>query len=66
MTKIEQLEQEIERLSPEERARFRVWYETFDSAEWDRQFEADVADGKLDAAADAALTEHRTGRSRVL
>lgn len=66
MTKIEQLEQEIERLSPEERVRFRAWYETFDAAEWDRQFDADAATGKLDAAADAALAEHRAGRSRAL
>ena len=66
MTKIEQLEREIERLSPVERTSFRAWYEAFDAAEWDRQIEADVATGKLNAAADAALAEHRAGRSRAL
>lgn len=48
MTKVEQLEQAIERLSAEERASFRAWYAEFDPADWDRQFEADVAAGKLD------------------
>jgi hypothetical protein len=66
MTKIEQLEQDIERLSPEERARFGAWYETYDVAEWNRQFEADVATGKLETAIDAALVAHRSGRSRAL
>jgi hypothetical protein len=48
MTKVEQLEQAIESLSPEERARFRAWYAEFDAVDWDQQFEADVAAGKLD------------------
>jgi len=66
MTKVEKLEREIQNLSPEERASFREWYEVFDAAEWDRQLEADVAAGKLDGVADAALADHHAGRSRKL
>ena len=66
MTKVEQLERDIEGLSAEERASFRAWFASFDAAEWDRQFEADVAAGKLDQLADAALADHRAGRSRSL
>jgi len=66
MTKVEQLEQAVERLSPEERASFRAWYAEFDAAGWDQQFEADVAAGRLDRLADAALAEHSAGRSRKL
>jgi hypothetical protein len=66
MTKVEQLEQAIEGLSPEERASFRAWYAAFDAAEWDQQFEADVAAGRLDRLADTALAEHSAGRSRKL
>jgi len=66
MGKVEQLEREIERLSAEELAEFRQWYAHFDGDAWDAQIEADVRAGKLDAFADEALKEHRTGRSSPL
>jgi hypothetical protein len=66
MTKIEKLEREVRDLTPRELAEFRGWFAAFDAAEWDRQFEADVAAGKLDALADAALADHRDGRSKKL
>ncbi|MBI4521917.1 MAG: hypothetical protein HY701_13855 [Gemmatimonadetes bacterium] len=66
MTKIEKLEQEVAGLTPEELAAFREWFAEFDAAEWDRQFERDAASGALDELADAALSEHRAGRSRPL
>lgn len=66
MTKVEQLEREIEGLSAEERASFRAWFAAFDASEWDEQFEADVASGRLDPLADAALADHRAGRSKPL
>jgi len=66
MTRVEQLEREIEGLSAAERVSFREWYEVFDAAEWDQQLEADVAAGKLDRLADAALADHHAGRSRKL
>ncbi len=66
MTKIEKLEHEVRALSPQELTKFREWFAAFDAAEWDRQFEADVNAGKLDAVADAALADHRAGRSKKL
>ena len=48
MSTIEQLEEAVRRLSPEERASFRAWFAEFDAAERDRQLEADVAAGRLD------------------
>ena len=66
MTKIEKLESEVRDLTPEELAQFREWFAAFDAAEWDRQFEADVKAGKLDSLADAALADHRHGRSQKL
>jgi hypothetical protein len=66
MTKVEKLEREIEALTAEERAQFREWYELYDAAEWDRQFEADADADKLDRLADAAIPDHRAGRSRRL
>ncbi len=58
MSKVELIEQQIEKLSPEELATFRSWYAAFDAEAWDLQFEADVKAGKLDALADKALHTH--------
>ena len=66
MTKVEKLEKDIRDLSPKQLADFRRWFIEFDGAVWDREIEADVAAGKLDALADAALADHAAGRSRKL
>ena len=42
MSKVEAIEQQIEKLSPAELTAFRSWYAAFDAEAWDRQFEADV------------------------
>ena len=39
-----------------------AWFAEFDAAAWDRQFERDVAEGRLDALADEALRNAREGR----
>ena len=62
----EELKAEIMRLPHEELRAFRAWYENFDADEWDRQIEKDVAAGKFDELAEAALSDHRGGRSRRL
>ena len=66
MTKIEKLVRDIRSLSGKELARFREWFAEFDAAAWDKQLEEDVEAGKLDAIADAAVADHRAGRSRKL
>lgn len=66
MGKVEAIEQQIEKLSPEELAAFRRWYATFDTEAWDRQFEADVKAGKLDALAEKALCVHSSSQAKLL
>ena len=66
MSKVESIEQQIEKLSPAELAAFRRWYAAFDAEIWDRQFEGDVKAGKLDALADRALRAHTSGQSKPL
>lgn len=66
MSKIEQIEGAVKGLSAEELAAFRAWFSAFDADAWDRQFEADVKAGKLDALAERALLEHSAGRSTEL
>jgi hypothetical protein len=66
MTNLERLEQDVQRLSPDELAAFRAWFAEYDWAAWDRQLEEDVAAGRLDRLADEALEEHRAGRTKPL
>jgi succinate dehydrogenase flavin-adding protein (antitoxin of CptAB toxin-antitoxin module) len=66
MSKVENLEKQIQQLSPEELAEFRRWYAEFDADLWDRQFESDVKSGKLDALAERALRAHAAGQSTKL
>ena len=66
MSKVEQLEQQIQTLSPEELAQFRAWFAEFDWEIWDRQVERDVASGKLDTLAEKALGDHASGKSTPL
>ena len=66
MSKVEAIEQQIEQLSSDELAAFRRWYAAFDAEAWDRQFQADVKAGKLDAMAEKALRDHTSGQSKLL
>ena len=66
MSNVEAIEQQIEKLSPDELAAFRRWYAAFDADTWDRQFEADVKAGKLDTLAEKALRAHASGQSKQL
>ena len=66
MGKVENIEQQIQALSPEELARFRAWFLEFDWAAWDRQIERDVRAGRLDALAEKALRDHAAGKTTPL
>jgi hypothetical protein len=66
MSKIEELEQQVQSLSAEELAQFREWFLEFDWAAWDRQLERDVHAGKLDALAERALRDHAAGKTKPL
>jgi hypothetical protein len=66
MRKIEQIEGAVKALSAEELSAFRAWFSEFDADAWDRELEADVKAGKLDALAKRTLLEHSSGRSTEL
>jgi len=59
---VKELEDAVQRLSPADLDQFREWFAEFDAAVWDRQMEEDVAAGRLDALADEALDDLRSGR----
>lgn len=52
---LQAIERAVSQLSPDELAEFRVLFAEFDAIAWDRQFEEDVATGKLDALGEKAL-----------
>ena len=66
MGKVKNIEHQVEALSPDELASFREWFAAFDAEAWDRQFEADVAAGKLDTLAENALKAHVLGTTTKL
>jgi hypothetical protein len=66
MSRVEEIEAEIQQMSSQELASFRAWFVEFDAESWDRQFEADVKAGRLDALAAAALRDHDAGNSTKL
>ncbi len=50
MSTIQEIEDAIRRLPEDDLAALRAWFAEFDAAAWDRQFERDVAEGRLDAS----------------
>jgi len=66
MSKVENIEQEVQKLKPSELAAFRRWFAEFDAQAWDRQIEEDIQRGKLDKLAEEALAAHRAGKSKEL
>ena len=66
MSRVRDLERRVRELMPEELVRFRQWFIDFDAQAWDRQFEADIEAGKLDALAEKALRAHAAGQTTKL
>jgi hypothetical protein len=66
MSTVEEIEQAISKLAPDDLARFRAWFEAFEAARFDEKIERDAKSGKLDRLAEQALADHRAGRTREL
>ncbi len=66
MKTVEDIEQALTELPPDQLAEFRAWFETFDAARFDESIERDAKAGRLDRLAEQALTDFRAGRAREL
>ncbi len=66
MSRVEQLEQQVQELDPPEFTQFRDWFLEYEWDAWDRQVERDARAGKLDALARKALEDHAAGRTTPL
>ena len=64
MTRIEAIQQEVQRLSADEFSELRDWIVERDWERWDRQIEKDAAEGRLEPLFERALEAHRQGKSR--
>ena len=62
MNTIDEIEAAIRKLPEDELATLRAWFAEYDGETWDRQFERDVAEGRLDDLAEEALRDAREGR----
>lgn len=66
MSTVEEIERAVAKLSAEELAAFRAWFEAFDADRFDEKIARDAANGRLDRLADQAVADHRGGRAREL
>ncbi len=66
MIKIRELERAVSDLPPKGLAEFRAWFQKFDAARWDEQFEEDVRLGKLDNLSHEALEDFKKGKCKEL
>jgi hypothetical protein len=63
---VEELQAAVAQLPAEELDRFSQWFEEFLADQWDRQIEADILAGRLDAAGRRADEEFEAGRCTPL
>ena len=66
MSKVENIEKEVQALTASELAAFRKWFLEFDAEGWDRQIERDSASGRLENLAKKSIQDHESGRSTEL
>ena len=66
MARVEELENEVQRLNRDELSAFRDWFRKYYSDEWDSEIEEDILAGKLDRLAEEAIAAHKDGRTREL
>ena len=66
MSKVEQIEAEIAKLSPEEFRQIARWLAERDAELWDKQMDEDAAAGRLDRLWQEAEREIAAGEARPL
>ena len=63
---VEELELVVSRLATDELALFARWFDEFRAEQWDRQIEADIVAGKLDASGRRADDDFESGQCTPL
>ena len=63
---IQEIEQAITELDPDELARLREWFDAYYAKIWDEQIEQDTASGRLDKLIAEVDEEYNAGLSKPL
>jgi hypothetical protein len=66
MSNVQEIEEAIRRLSPEDLAALREWFAEYDADAWDRQIEQDAEAGRLDWLVEEAVRDFKAGRYKDL
>lgn len=66
MSTVEEIEQAIEKLSPQDHKRLMDWLDEHYWAKWDQQIEEDSAAGRLDHVLEQVKADIAAGRTRPL
>ena len=66
MSTVEEIENAVKDLTPEQYEAFRKWFETYESELWDSQIERDAKKGKLEVFAREAVEEFDSGKCSEL
>ena len=66
MRKIEEIEKEVQGLTPDAPRDFQKWFRAFDAQKWDIQFEKYALSGKLDSLAAVAHKAFKLDTDRNL
>jgi len=63
---LQELENQVSQLPPDQLAQFIDWVKELDSDLWDKQIDSDVAAGRLDSLVADAIAEDDAGRTTPL
>lgn len=66
MNTAKDIEKAIQSLPVSELQAFRVWFEDFDARNFDKKIEADAKAGRIDDLASAALSAHRSNKTKEM
>jgi len=61
-----ELENAVQKLPPNQLAKFASWFEYFIEDQWDKQIESDISAGRLDKLAAKADADFEAGRCTPL
>lgn len=61
-----ELENAVQKLPPDQLAKFASWFEHFIADQWDKQIESDISAGRLDKLAAKADSDFEAGRCTPL
>jgi len=66
MSRVQEIAEQLRTFSGAELRELRALLDEYEDRMWDEHFEGEVAAGKWDALAEAALRDHKAGRSTPL